>query len=114
MLLAIHVRAAVVSLGVPLHNGFFFGCLHDLLLGPALQLMGYHAYSLLGQEYLYRRVATTHDLNAILFPPSLENTVRCCCLGDFKALGSLYLRFSQVHAFVLGGGGFIISNIQYK
>ena len=28
-------------------------------------------------EYLYRRVATTHDLNAILFPPSSENTVRC-------------------------------------
>ena len=29
-------------------------------------------------EYLYRRVATTHDLNAILFPPSSENTVRYC------------------------------------
>ena len=28
-------------------------------------------------EYLYRRVATTHDLNAILYPPSSENTVRC-------------------------------------
>ena len=28
-------------------------------------------------EYLYRRVATTHDLNAILFPRSSENTVRC-------------------------------------
>ena len=28
-------------------------------------------------EYLYRRVASTHDLNAILFPPSSENTVRC-------------------------------------
>ena len=27
-------------------------------------------------EYLYRRVATTHDLNAILYPPSSENTVR--------------------------------------
>ena len=31
----------------------------------------------LNVEYLYRRVATTHDLNAILFPPSSENTVRC-------------------------------------
>ena len=28
-------------------------------------------------EYLYRRVATTHDLNAILYPQSSENTVRC-------------------------------------
>ena len=28
-------------------------------------------------EYLYRRVASTHDLNAILFPPSSENTVHC-------------------------------------
>ena len=27
--------------------------------------------------YLYRRVATTHDLNAILYPPSSENTVHC-------------------------------------
>ena len=29
-------------------------------------------------EYLFTyRVASTHDLNAILFPPSSENTVGC-------------------------------------
>ena len=35
------------------------------------------ATACMGVEYLYRRVASTHDLNAILFPPSSENTVRC-------------------------------------
>ena len=41
--------------------------------------------------YMYTyRVASTHDLKAILFPPSSEHTVRCIdCLGDFKAVGSL-------------------------
>ena len=34
--------------------------------------------SALALEYLYTyRVASTHDLNAILFPPSSEHTVRC-------------------------------------
>ena len=42
---------------------------------------------------IYRRVASTHDLNAILFPPSSENTALHSCLGDFKAVASLYWIF---------------------
>ena len=42
---------------------------------------------------LLNRVATAHGLNAILFPPSSENTALDSCLCDFKAVGSLYRRF---------------------
>ena len=59
-------------------------------------------------EYLYRRVATTHDLNAILYPPSSENTVRCIAVlaisrlsvhytGDFNNFMHLYRR--RLHFF---------------
>ena len=47
-----------------------------------------------GIEYLYTyRVASTHDLNAILFPPSSENTGLHSCLGEFNPVASLYRRF---------------------
>ena len=42
---------------------------------------------------LLNRVATAHGLNAILFPPSSENTALDSCLCDFKAVCSLYRRF---------------------
>ena len=48
----------------------------QFVVGTSVYLLDYKAFLLL-LEYLYRRVATTHDLNAILYPPSSENTVRC-------------------------------------
>ena len=60
-----------------------------------------------GVEYLYTyRVSSTHDLNAILFPPSSENTVGCIAVkassslslhytGDFNKFMNLYCRGIQ-------------------
>ena len=45
---------------------------------PGNDKMGKAQGEYVGLEYLHTyRVASTHDLNAILFPPSSEHTVRC-------------------------------------
>ena len=54
-------------------------------------------------EYTWiNRVAPTHDFNAIIVSAELrKHCALNSCLGDFKAVGSLYRVSEQVYAFVL-------------
>ena len=50
------------------------------------------------------RVATTHDLNAILFPPSSENAVRCIAVYAISRLSAHYTGyFNKFYICNVGG-----------